>query len=76
MANLIGYLRGRTQEVHRLGNDTIEAQLETWNGAVRVVLAKDGEFTVTIGQKGSPQKVVYEGNCEPDKQKKLEVREG
>lgn len=74
MANLIGYLTGRTREVHRLGNQTIQSQLETWNGCVRTVLMADGSFYVEIGEKGRPNKRVYTGNCEPGK-RTPEVRE-
>lgn len=62
MANLYGRLQGSRGEATRLGNLDITAKLETWEGSIRVTLDKNGQYTVLVGDKSSPNKLVAVGN--------------
>ena len=57
MAALIGRLKGdkqRSGEVTRLRDNHVHAQLETWDGSIRVALDKEGGFVCSIGTKDDP----------------------
>lgn len=66
MANLIGYLKdehkSNAKRVSRTSSTTISGQLETWEGAIRTQLDRDGNFKVYIGDKGSPSELIAHGN--------------
>ena len=46
MAALMGSVQGNRGEATRLGSDRIVAKLETWGGNVRVIMERDGSYTV------------------------------
>jgi hypothetical protein len=46
----------------RRGFTDVESTLETWDGAIRTVLYRDGTYQVFVGEKYSPTNLVAEGN--------------
>lgn len=50
------------KEVTRRSHNTVESTLETWNGAIRTTLERDGSFTVAIGPKDAPVCIIATGN--------------
>ncbi len=59
-------LRSRP-EVTRQAHSAIEAQLETWEGAVAVELRADGSYEVRVGTKRNPARVIARGNIDTTK---------
>lgn len=72
MANLYGRLKdegkSNATEVTRTAGREISAQLETWEGGIRVELDKDGNFKVFIGPKygerAKPDTLIAYGNVD------------
>lgn len=62
MAALYGRLQGNRGQVTRMGHATIESKLETWDGSIKTVLCKDGDFQVYVGDKSYPNRLVISGN--------------
>lgn len=61
-------MQGNRGETTRMGdrNSGIYAQVETWNGKVRVDLKANGDFTVSVGEKYSGGRVALKGNVGDD----------
>ena len=57
-------MQGSRGETTRCGSDVISTTLETWSGAVRVTLRRDGSFTVETGEKSSPRHLIIAGNVD------------
>lgn len=64
MAALYGRMQGNRGETTRCGSEVIETKLETWSGAVRVILSRDGSFTVAIGEKYNAREIIATGNVD------------
>ena len=66
MAALYGSLRGNRGETTRLGHKDIRARLETWAGAVTVVMDADGHYRVYESTHGkhSTGDVVHTGKVD------------
>ena len=64
MANLIGHIHSDRSHASRLSSRHITAQLETWDGSIRVDLDKDGNASVQVGEKGLPRLLVWRGNID------------
>ena len=64
MAALRGTMTGNRGPVSRLGSPQsgMSAQLETWDGAIRVTFEADGGFGVYIGTKHVPNILIASGN--------------
>ena len=63
MSPLYGRLTGEhcRKTVTRRGFEDIESTLETWTGAVKTVLHRDGSYEVYEGSKVNPNKLVWNG---------------
>lgn len=70
MANLYGRLKdthkSNAKDVTRTAGSEIRSQLETWQGSIRTVLDRDGNYQVYIGSKHNPCNKIAEGNVNAD----------
>jgi hypothetical protein len=64
MAPLYARLTGDPwrNQVTRVGHESVESRLETWNGAILTVLYRDGTYQVYTGEKNDPRTLVASGN--------------
>lgn len=66
MSALYGRMQGERAEVTRTAHHEIESKLETWEGAIKTVLDRDGGFEVYIGSKSNPNVLIASGNVSRD----------
>jgi hypothetical protein len=64
VAPLYGRLKGEPyrKEVTRRGFYGVESRLETWDGAIKTELDRDGTYRVFVGEKCSPDNLIATGN--------------
>lgn len=66
MANLFGWVKdehkSNAKRHTRTSSTKLSSQLETWDGAIRTELDRDGNFTVYIGDKSNPRTIIATGN--------------
>ena len=64
MAPLYGRLKGEPhrKEVTSRGFYGVESRLETWDGAIKTELDRDGTYRVFVGEKYSPDNLIATGN--------------
>ena len=61
---MYGRLKGEPyrKEVTRRGFYGVESRLETWDGAIKTELDRDGTYRVFVGEKYSLNNVIATGN--------------
>jgi hypothetical protein len=61
---LYGRLKGEPhrKEVTGRGFYGVESRLETWDGAIKTELDRDGTYRVFVGEKYSPDNLIATGN--------------
>lgn len=68
MANLYGRMKDQTKgnavEITRTAANEIASTLETWHGAIRTELDRDGNFRVYIGIKHRPDTLIAYGDVD------------
>jgi hypothetical protein len=64
VAPLYGRLKGEPhrKEVTGRGFYGVESRLETWDGAIKTELDRDGTYRVFVGEKYSPDNLIATGN--------------
>lgn len=63
MSALYGRLQGERKQVTRTAHQGITAQVETWQGIVRVEMTKDGSYSVIVsGKNGEDRREILNGN--------------
>ena len=62
MANLYAVLNTDRGHLHRFSSHSINCRLETWQGAILVDLDREGNASVYIGEKTTPNTRVWTGN--------------
>lgn len=71
MAALYGRMKDQVtsgrREVTRMAHQEIASTLETWDGAVKTELERDGSFRVYIGSKYNPDTLIAKGNINDGK---------
>jgi hypothetical protein len=68
MANLYGRMKNTQKsnavDVTRTAGTEIRSQLETWEGAIKTELDRDGNYKVYIGTKSNPTVLIASGNVD------------
>lgn len=64
MAPLYGRLTGEQcrKTLTRRGFYSVESRLETWDGALRSVVYRDGTYEVYVGEQHNPTNLIATGN--------------
>ncbi len=77
MAKLYGRMKNAYKsgavEVTRTAETEIYSKLETWDGSIKTVLDKNGDFKVYIGSKGNPTTLIAKGNVNTNLSRSVDV---